>query len=132
MPQQLQVLNLAFDSSSHVAADELFSGDNLESNLLAGAAVYGKLDLAKGALAEGLDDVVLADALVRLDLVVGTRRGLVGRGHVVQWVGAAFAFDENLWSLWGRGVDIDSRSSHLGAAEGDGELAAVVVAIGGC
>lgn len=66
--EELEIFNLSFDSSSHVAADELLAGDDLEGDLLAGAVVNSKLDFAKGAFAEGAKDLVGADALLRLDL----------------------------------------------------------------
>jgi hypothetical protein len=78
VPQQLQVLNLALDAAGHVAADELLPGDDLEGDLLAGAVVDGQPHLAKGALAQGPDDGVGANPLLRLGLVlrlVGSRHG---------------------------------------------------------
>lgn len=125
MSEQLQIFNLTLDTASHVPADKLLPGNDLEGNLLASAAMDSQLHFAKRALAQGLDDVVLADALIRLDLVgqtPGNGAGGRGGGHV----GGVVAVDEDLGGA-GRGVvDVGSAPSHLGGAEGDGKLAVVV------
>lgn len=68
MSQQLEVLNLTLDTTSHVAADQLLASNDLEGDLLSGAIVDGELDLAERAFAQGADNLVGADALLRLDL----------------------------------------------------------------
>lgn len=42
VPQQLKIFNFALDTAGHVSADELFSRDDLESNLLASALMNGQ------------------------------------------------------------------------------------------
>ena len=79
MAQELEVLDLALDAADHVAADELFARDDLEGDLLAGAAVHGQLDLAEGALAQSADDVVLAHALLEPGFIAA----VLGRGGAV-------------------------------------------------
>lgn len=64
--EELQVLDFPLDPAGHVPADELLPRNDLQGNLLVRHAVHGQLDLAKGALAEGLDDVVGADTLLGL------------------------------------------------------------------
>lgn len=67
--EQLKVLNLALYAALHVAADELLARNDLEGNLLAGAAMHSELDLAEAAFAERLDNVVCTDALLGAHLV---------------------------------------------------------------
>ena len=81
MAKQLEVFNLALNPALHVATDEFLPRNNLESDLLAGAAMHGQLDLAEAALAEGLDDVVCADALLCAYLVADRGLGPVVGGH---------------------------------------------------
>lgn len=106
VPEQLQILDLALYSAGHVAADQLLAGDDLEGDLLAGAPVDGQLDLAEGALSQGLDDVVLANALVCLDLI-GQRP--CGRGRH----GVCGMVDDDVGGAQGGVVDVDPASSHL-------------------
>jgi hypothetical protein len=84
MAQQLEVFDLALDAALHVAADEVLARDDLEGDLLAGAAMHGQLDLAEAALAERLHDAVGADALLGAGLFGAEReRGVLpveGRG----------------------------------------------------
>lgn len=47
MSEQLQILDLALDTASHVPADELLPGNDLESNLLTSAPMHGQLHFAK-------------------------------------------------------------------------------------
>src|SRR5687768_9597359 len=47
MSQQLEIFNLSLDPTSHVTADELLPGDDLERDMLPRAVVDGQLDLAK-------------------------------------------------------------------------------------
>lgn len=47
MSEQLQILDLALDPASHIPADELLPGNDLESNLLASAPMDGQLHFAK-------------------------------------------------------------------------------------
>ena len=64
--QQLQILDLALDPARHVSRHQPLAVDDFERDLLAADLVRGQLDLAKGALAEGADYRVLAQALVCL------------------------------------------------------------------
>ena len=59
MSQQLKILNLSFDTSSHVSSDKLASSDYLESHLLSADLMSSQLDFTKGTLAECLDDFIL-------------------------------------------------------------------------
>lgn len=115
MAQQLQILNLTLDPACHVSGDEPLAIDDLEGNLLAADLVGGQLDLAEGALAEGADNGILAEALARLCVLAlcfvhrcSERRGR-GLGGVL--------------GLWGAGLG--------GAAplcgHGDGEFLQVVI-----
>jgi len=63
MPQQLEILDFTFDSSSHIAGDQLLAVDDLQSHLLTGNLVYRKFDLAKRALSQGLHNVILPESL---------------------------------------------------------------------
>lgn len=134
--KQLQVLNLALDSACHVAANELLPGYDLQGHLLASTSVDGQLDLSEGALAQSLDDIVLADAVIALDLV-GHGRACGGGGggarHVMSDGVPAVVLDDDVGcSKCGGGVcDVDPASAHLGGTEGDGQLAAVFVVGGG-
>ena len=83
--EQLEVLYLALDAALHIAADEVLARDDLQGDLLAGAAVHGQLDLAEAALAERLDDVVGADALLGARLLA--ERGAVGISGAMVGVG---------------------------------------------
>lgn len=75
----MKILDLALYAALHVATDELLAGNDLESNLLAGAAMDSQLDLAEAALAERLDNVVGTDALLGAHLVA---KGCVGHDGV--------------------------------------------------
>ncbi len=57
--QQLQILNLALDATSHVTSHQSLAVDDLQSDLLATDLVGGQLDLAERALTQGLDNGVL-------------------------------------------------------------------------
>ena len=64
MPQQLEILNFPFDSSSHIAGNQLLAVDDLQSHLLTGNLVYCKFDLAKRALSQGFHNIILPESLV--------------------------------------------------------------------
>ena len=66
MAQQLQILNLTLDPACHISGDEPLAVDDLEGDFLAADLVGGQLDLAEGALAQGADNGILAETLVRL------------------------------------------------------------------
>lgn len=77
MSQELQILDLPLDSAGHVASDEFAAGDDLEGDLLAGGLVDGELDLAEAALAERLEELILAQAgLCGLLTLLAVRRAL--------------------------------------------------------
>lgn len=89
MSEQLKVFNLSLDSAGHVTTNELLASDDLEGDLLAGAVMDRQLNLSKGPLAERADDLVGADALLRLldflewHLHVAQPRGRFGRCCVI-------------------------------------------------
>jgi hypothetical protein len=86
MAQELQVFNLALYAPSHVSTDKLLAGDDLERYPLSRAMVDSQLHLSKGALAQGADDLVGADALLRLGSVAERllRRGGLGLAGVAR------------------------------------------------
>lgn len=112
--EELEIFDLSLHSASHVPADELLAGDDLEGNLLVCAAVNGELHLAEGALAEGPEDVVLADALFGTHLIGkrGRDRGVHGGVH-----GAVVA---------SMGIAVVIISADLGGRQGDGELLIII------
>ena len=61
--QELQVLNLSLDASSHISRDQLASRYNFQSDLLLADFMDGQFDLAKRALSKRLYDFVLSKAL---------------------------------------------------------------------
>jgi hypothetical protein len=69
MPEELQVLDLSLNSTSHVTTDKLSTCNNFESNFLTGNAVSSKLYLSKGTFAERPNDLILADSLLSLMLL---------------------------------------------------------------
>jgi len=66
VPQQLQILDLAFYPARHVPRHKPLTVDDLEGDLLTADLVRGQLDLAKGTLTKGADYGVLSQALVCL------------------------------------------------------------------
>ena len=79
MSQELQILYLAFDASSHISIDQLAPGDDLQGHLLAADLMHRQLDLAKGSLSERLDNIVLAEPLrrpYRIGGVIGMRSAM--------------------------------------------------------
>lgn len=74
--EELKVLNLSLDSAGHVTSHELSAGDDFEGNLLASNLVHCQLHLAKGALAESPQDLVLAKTLLCAHLAMCFRDGL--------------------------------------------------------
>lgn len=66
VPQQLQILNLTLYPASHVSCHQPFPVYDLESNLLPADLMCCKLDFAKGALSQRLDNGVLPQALAGL------------------------------------------------------------------
>jgi len=128
MPQQLKILNFSFDPTGHVPADKLLPGDDLERDLLPGAVVDGQLYLAKGALAQRLEDLVGTDALLRLDILPRRRVGGIAHVHWLDWLFAAPASG-------GRGVILlgSSRgglSPDVGRGQRDGKVVVLESALG--
>ena len=66
MSKKLQILNLPLNPTSHVATDELLSGNYLERNLLVGDSMNSQLDLAKGPLSKRPNYLICADTLLGL------------------------------------------------------------------
>lgn len=120
MAEQLKILNLALDTALHVAADKFLARDDLEGNLLAGAAVDSQLDLAEGALAERLDNVVGADALLGAHLVA---HGQLGVGVAWQHDGGVDGADGSLAVSY---VALSLVPADLRGRQGDGQLLVVV------
>lgn len=121
--QELQIFDLALDATSHVSADELLSGDDLERDLLAGAIMNSQLDLSEGALAECLDDLVGADTLLRLNLVPQRGGGIDRRSHVegVGWLKVVVSSGGGGGGTSG-GTVLLGASTDLGGREADMEL----------
>lgn len=65
MPEQLQVLNLSFYSTSHVSTNQLPPTYDLHRNLLSSHLVLRQFDLAEGALAQRPDFSILVETIVR-------------------------------------------------------------------
>ena len=123
MPQQLEILYLALDTTLHVAADQLLPGDDLERDLLASAPMHGELDFAEAAFAQGLYDVVCSDTLLGASLLPKRRPGchLAGshRRHGVVVVGGAAAVAAAVILV----------AADLRRRERDGELLVVVSSV---
>ena len=107
MPQQLQVLYLPLHSPRHIPRDQLLARYDFERDLLLRHLVRRELDLAKGALAQGLDDIVEAYSLLGAP---------VGGGSVGDSLGGC----RLVW-LW-RGGSVGSASVRIRAAQGHGEF----------
>lgn len=78
MAKELKILNLSLNPSDHVSTDQLLACDDLESDLLIGRPMNSELDLAEGTLAQRLDNIVGADALVDLGLLARLLRSAIG------------------------------------------------------
>jgi hypothetical protein len=65
--QELQVLDLPFDSARHVPTDQLTPTDDLHGDLLASDFVLCQLHLTKRALAQRSDLAVLIETIVSAD-----------------------------------------------------------------
>lgn len=63
VPQQLEVLDLTFNTTNHVTRQQFATGDDLQSDLATTGLVNGQFHLAKGALPQYLDRLVLVEAL---------------------------------------------------------------------
>lgn len=81
MTKQLKIFNLALDPSLHVATDEFLACNDLESDLLAGAAMHGQLDLSEAPFSESFDNIVCADTLLGAHFISKRGLGPVVGGH---------------------------------------------------
>lgn len=80
VPQELQVLNLPFDTASHVPTDKFFTSNDFESNLLSGELVNGQPHFTKRSLAQGSHNLIGADALFGFGLVPQRLHGVLATG----------------------------------------------------
>jgi hypothetical protein len=64
--QQLQILDLAFDSAGHISGNQSLAVDDLEGDLLAADLMCSQFDFTKGALAQSLGNGILSQSLARL------------------------------------------------------------------
>lgn len=123
MPEELQILNLSLDPPRHVAADELLARDDFQGHLLVGDAVHGQLDLPEGALAERLDDLVSAYALLGL-LLRRRRRLLVASSMLVVAAAVVMLLGPPMVGRLVLGAAV------CGGGEGDLQLAVLVCTAG--
>ena len=134
MSQELKILNLTLDTAGHVAADEFLPRNDLQGNLLASPVMNGQLNLAKRPLPQRLDDLVGANALLRLNLLLPLRRRhgagtWPGRGYGVSSCGMLRLMLMLLLLLLSALIlllllmrGLLELSAYMGRGQGDGQL----------
>jgi hypothetical protein len=107
--QQLQILNLSFNSARHVTTDELLSRNDLQGYLLVRRSVNSELHLTEGTLSKCPDDMIGTDTLL---------------GLLWGWLNRLL-----LLRLGAAGIGIGSlvlRAAVIGGGERDGEFLIIV------